>query len=199
MLRHNIYVFSDDPSLNAYRELMHFCCSRANHAILVVGNHHHGQSEEMSFALDALSAYELSCETRSSWPGTRLIRHTAMIHVYMCSPGLADKMCQLSPGLFGWIAPARPEDPCFMMASGRNLLTSISHEKEAYMSLSSPEVVALQEQCPSLFPLLVLEGPDWPPFGGKESPPGKGSPSKGSPPDTGSQVLTSASRSREFS
>jgi hypothetical protein len=54
------------------------------------------------------------------------------------------------PGLFGWTTPSRPEDLCLLRPDNVAWLTTIAHERDAYLSLMEGEDLIVRREVPGL-------------------------------------------------
>ncbi|WP_437678723.1 hypothetical protein [Sorangium sp. So ce131] len=151
------YVFTDEPRGSVYGELMDFCCSIASTMLLVVRDPQIDPGASIKAKLALLSPFLVDCAKESEWPGTVLYADEATVYRYSPGEGLQGLLMQQAAGLFSWVHPDAPEDLCFLRRDGGVLLVTISHEREAYMLLSSAEFEALQRQFPELASMLQKE------------------------------------------
>lgn len=75
----------------------------------------------------------------SEWPGTKLLDGTAELYKYKLDAISKATLIEIGCGLFDWIQPSMPEDLSFLYQNGQNCLTSISHEKDAWLSINDNE------------------------------------------------------------
>ena len=107
--------------------------------------------------LEALSPRLSRQYKANEWPGTRLLEEQATIHEYVLDGGTVAVLCGATNDLFGWRQPDLPEDLALLRSDGTAWLTSISHERDAYLSLSGEEVEALLALCPDTAALFREE------------------------------------------
>ena len=107
--------------------------------------------------LEALSP-KLSRQYKANeWPGTGLLGEEATIHEYVLDGGTVAILRGATRDLFGWRQPDLPEDLALLRSDRTAWLTSISHERDAYLSLSREEVEALLALCPDTAALFQEE------------------------------------------
>ena len=145
------FPFDTEPRGEIYRTLLQFCVERSSELLLVVRDPERDSGPAITARLEKLGSMLRSRELVSEWPGTILYGHTAAVYRYEISAGLADTLADLAAGLFDWLHPYAPEDPCFLRESDAPLLVTISHEREAYFLLNDAELASLQ----SLYPMLA--------------------------------------------
>jgi hypothetical protein len=105
----------------------------------------HGQA-----LLAELEPFERARATRGSWPGTVLVGDRAEVRTYSTSATASDTLCSAAAGLYDWVQPNLPEDPCFLRGDGTPLLWTIGHEAAAYLELQQDEVASVLERVPDL-------------------------------------------------
>ena len=101
----------------------------------------------------AFAAAGAKAERRSEWSGTKLVGGTATVLTAPSNAGTAAFLKASSDSLFGWCAPGRPEDLCFLDAAGVALLETVAHERSGTLRLSEADWEAWNRH-----PLL---GGDW--------------------------------------
>src|SRR5262245_50166052 len=87
---------------------------------------------------EALRGWQLRHVKRDWWPGTVLVGqgNQASVLTYRAAPEALPTL--LEPGsLFGWRAPAYPEDLSFSVDSGEVCLATVSHEENGWILSSS--------------------------------------------------------------
>jgi hypothetical protein len=100
-----------------------------------------------------LLPFLVSSGPASEWPGTQLIGHTATVMKYAFETRMAEVMIESAATLYDWEEPRMPEDPCLLRQDGSPWLTTIAHERIAYLTLSPEERLALLATIPQLAPL----------------------------------------------
>ena len=151
------FVFAAEPSGTAYEELIDFCCSAGSTMLLVVRDPQRDPGESIKAILNALSPYLVEESLATQWPGTMLLADEAAVYRYRINEELRKLLRRQRVSLFDWTHPDAPEDPCFFRSNGDMLLTTISHENDAYLMLSPGEFESLRERYPALGALLRKE------------------------------------------
>jgi hypothetical protein len=100
-----------------------------------------------------LSAYLLQERSVSEWPGTRLLRGSAILREYALSEASVEQLGAVE-GIYDWRHPDRPEDLILWRNAAEPWLVTIAHERDAYFKLTPGERQALVDKLPGLFPLL---------------------------------------------
>jgi hypothetical protein len=126
--------------------------------ILVVRDPRKDPGDAIKQKLARLEEWRTETVLAREWPGTVLHAHDATVHWYQVTAGLERAMKELASRLYAWAHPGgAPEDPCFFRADGQVVLGTIAHEHDAYLMLTEPEVLLLQERFPDLASLLRKE------------------------------------------
>jgi len=95
-------------------------------------------------ALERLSRDEMGRKTVKQWPGTTLLgTRSATLIEYRCTDTLANGLLSLTDRLYGWLRPDLPEDLGFIRADGSVWMAATSHERFAFLDLSSDELTSL--------------------------------------------------------
>lgn len=147
------YSLGREPRDKNYRDLLEFCASRAPAALLVV-REVDWLDEAAIHLLERLRLFQTAVQERSEWPGTRLLNDTATVYQYVVQTELVTVLQSVAHGLYDWRQPQRPEDLCFVRATGTPLLVSIAHEHDGYLDLDGPDEELLRSKYPSLTTLL---------------------------------------------
>lgn len=128
-----------EPQGQIYKALVRFTAERCNSFSLVWCRQLDFDPSAQQFAV-ALQPWLISEAETKSWPGTKgplaLVRHYRMVRG-------SGEILQSVEGLYSWLAPDLPEDLAFYDATGRAWLTSVAHEKMAWIedaTLSLEEV-----------------------------------------------------------
>jgi hypothetical protein len=66
---------------------------------------------------------------------------------------MVEQLALAADGLFDWVEPRLPEDPCLLREDGTAWLTTIAHERDAYFTLTPEERDQLLREVPDLGPL----------------------------------------------
>lgn len=154
---HN-FVFATEPSGRLYRSLLdcglRFCAK----AILVIQPDLGLDSEAKQLLSDLC---KLGCEVieRGVWSGTVLFNETARVYEIPYGAAAANLLADAVDGVFDWLQPRRPEDLCLLREDGSAWLTSIVHERDAFLTLRDEEVAVVERECSELHVALLLEHP----------------------------------------
>jgi len=73
-----------------------------------------------------------------------------MVREYQLTGSSLELICSLSDSLYDWKQPERPEDLALLRVDDSVFMGSISHEKDAFVSLSDDELRLLREKIPDL-------------------------------------------------
>jgi hypothetical protein len=85
-----------------------------------------------------------------------LLGHTALLHTFSFDASVAGVLRRSAYGLYDWQQPDLPEDLAFLRNQRPPLLTSISHERDGFLTLSDEERTDLEARAPTLAKLLEL-------------------------------------------
>jgi hypothetical protein len=120
----------------AILDAMELLCS---HCSLVVRDFDDPNMAVRSFN-ECAAPHEVEVKRVSEWPGTRLSDSgTAELRRYRISQDFLGVLKRQTDSLFGWLAPVLPEDLCFYRGNGSCLLTTTSHERDAYFDIAEAE------------------------------------------------------------
>lgn len=147
--RKQTYDVLQEPVGITYRELINFSLGFCSSFLLVV-RPYNGLSSLAEDVLDGLAPVLLSKEESSHWPGTTLLGHTAVVHRFRLTAETAAVLAGVSDGLYSWLQPQLPEDPCLLRPDGGVWLATIAHEEDSYMELTVGEAAALATGVPGL-------------------------------------------------
>lgn len=153
------YTFRDEPCGAAYNQLIDACCRVATTFGLIVRDPSKSPAEALVGQLDAARAYECDVTTVHEWPGTVLLgSEPATLHRYTVDARSRAFLLSATDCLFGWIHPQSAEDLCFFRADGTVILTTTSHERDAYLTLTQAEVLDTFMGYSTFVELAQLEG-----------------------------------------
>jgi hypothetical protein len=107
-------------------------------------------SENAQRVLGRLRPFLIAAEARESWPGTRLVGHTAAVHRYRLTATVLGILRGEARRLYAWVQPHLPEDLALVSPDGTPWLTTISHERDAYLRLTTDEHHRLLSVVPDL-------------------------------------------------
>jgi hypothetical protein len=142
------YAIVQEPQGHVYRGLLRFLVRFCNTA-LVVEREPGSIAPAVQAVLTKLEPFLMSSRDESRWPGTELIGHTARVYCYTLTSRSCDILCSSVGGLYGWISPDFPEDLC-ILKDGTPWLTTVAHEREAYLDLPATQYNELQQAIPGL-------------------------------------------------
>ena len=135
-------TFVKEPRGPLYQALLDHALGISTSGLLVVRDDL-GLEPSAERCLAALGPFIVATEARSSWPGTILQGHTAKVISFRFDAGSAQVLKTFSTALYDWVQPALPEDLCLLRSNGEPWLTTIAHEKDAFLALSGAERSAL--------------------------------------------------------
>jgi hypothetical protein len=144
-----VFDIISEPVEATYKRLLVACAELSSTVILVVRD----PADLTSGALTLLANLERWCigkEKNSEWPGTILKNSSATVYTYKLESGVVSVLQDAADGLYEWVQPELPEDPCFLKADGSPTLVTIAHERDAYVRLTEPEAEALRVAIPRL-------------------------------------------------
>jgi len=135
----SVYNIMQEPVGETYRALVAFCSNHATEMLLVVRDSKLYEDAARS-TIPAIEALGASCIDASEWPGTQLT-HGGTAHIYHVPVTYEsiEFVSNTANSLYDWLFPALPEDLCFMRNDGEEILASISHEEDAYLTLTEDE------------------------------------------------------------
>lgn len=143
------YTLVNEPVGDLYRALLDHGRTHCETALLIeqpsLGLTAHGRA-----VLDSLQPFLTQREQTAEWPGTRLLDGTAWVHAYSLTAACLEILKEASTGLLGWHQPDLPEDLALLRADGSPWLTTIAHERDAYVDLTSVEEQDLRRALPWL-------------------------------------------------
>jgi hypothetical protein len=143
-----VYDVISEPRGETYRRLLTVARTRTNTFTLVVRSFD-TLRETAQGVLDRLNGSLVKSGEEEEWPGTRLLRGTATIRRYSVNDLTIATLSTAVEGLFDWLEPDYPEDLSFYREAEPWLVT-ISHERDAYLTLSYEEAEQLRKQIPQL-------------------------------------------------
>jgi hypothetical protein len=139
----------NEPVGETYQQLINAALGRAD-TLLLVTRHSQPLNTSAIGILDELRPFTISVSQESEWPGTRLYDHTATVYKMRFCPEVVEIMKRAANCLFDWVRPGLPEDPCLLRSDGTPWLVTISHERDAYMCLTTDERAELLSLVPGL-------------------------------------------------
>ncbi|MFT4050592.1 MAG: hypothetical protein QM648_12250 [Solirubrobacterales bacterium] len=103
---------------------------------------------------------DLGCEKQavSEWPGTKLLGgDTATLRRFPCDLAHLEALREATTALFGWLSPDLPEDLCLYRSDGTVWLSTISHERDAVLTVTASELARLGLEEPGLLVAAIPE------------------------------------------
>lgn len=147
--------FVSEPRGDDYRQLLDTGLLWCDRGQLVVQSSidlsRHGRK-----VLRSLGGHDTKTEERASWPGTILGGRTANVITFGLSAAKIAVLKESAQGLFDWIQPALPEDLALLCRDGTPWLTTIAHERDAFLTLRTADVGAVLQE-PAGFIRLLRE------------------------------------------
>ncbi len=110
--------------------------------------------ENAKKTLESLDPWLLKQQDVSEWAGTKLHGGTARLLRYRLCADTVSLLSHSVAGLYEWVQPERPEDLALLFPDGTPWLTTIAHERDAYLTMTTDEVVAFFDECVALSRLL---------------------------------------------
>lgn len=145
--------FRNEPRGVLYRGLVEWLTPRSAEVWLIVRDEDL-QDQSVEDTLNGLGRWQRSAHSVSEWPGTQLLGGTARCYRFDCTPSVAAVVSRLVDGLYDWQQPELPEDLSFIRKNGSPLLSTIAHEREAFLELTPEEEAELRIELPAVFALL---------------------------------------------
>jgi hypothetical protein len=105
--------------------------------------------------LAELREHQVSAEARTEWPGTRLLRGSAKVHIFSLDDVVVGKLGGAAASLYEWRQPSLPEDLALLRPDDSPWLTTVSHEADAYLSLTPGELATLAADCPAVAAIFL--------------------------------------------
>ena len=100
--------------------------------------------------IDGILPYLVSKSETSEWPGTKLFGHTATVYAFRLAAPVFELLTSYASGLYEWLQPKLPEDLSFLCFDQRPWLTTISHERDSYLTMSEMELKSILDAVPQL-------------------------------------------------
>jgi hypothetical protein len=149
------YVLPSNIEGQIYRDLLSFSAGYCDKFILVLRDTV-GLNKNAIKAVKMLSPFLVSTSEKSSWGGTILLTGTATVNEYKFSNDSLELILALSNDLYDWVQPNLPEDLGLIRDDNSPFLSSVTHDLEAVLTLSSSEIDLLEKNIPKL-EIKVLE------------------------------------------
>ena len=143
-----VFDIVDEPTGQTYVDLLNFAGSRCESFSLVWRDHF--TFERSAYDVKhALKPFLISNLRTDEWPGTKLIRHEAIVRRYRIS-GETVRVLLAAGSLYSWLQPNLPEDLAFYSASGSVWMASVSHEHVAWFQDPSLLLTEVHAYVPGL-------------------------------------------------
>jgi len=152
-MKRSIFTFMDEPRGQLLQRLLAYAATQSNRVGVVVCEQLPREAS-LEAALRELEPFLMHDEVTREWPGTQLLGHDARVFHYRVEAALIEVLSELSDSLYAWRQPELPEDPFLLRPDGSALLTTISHEEDAYLELSRDELSALGAADPQIAAIL---------------------------------------------
>lgn len=156
-MNRKVYTLPKEPKGEVYRQLIETSLTFCETFCLITGNVYVGDQsiENSNLARERLKPWLIEGRLTSGWPGTNEWPCTksgeVLMEMYRLNAESVRKLKQLANGLFEWEAPNLPEDPCFFRKDGGVWLTTISHERIAYLEITDEEKKVIDSIIPREF------------------------------------------------
>ena len=144
-----IYTLVTEPKNELYSKLLIKALKSCNSFIFVV-RPTISTEKSVQKIIDDLQQYLIKKSAESEWPGTKLINDTALVYKFQLNKETTQYLVNVSSSLYSWLQPDFPEDLCLLRENGKPWLTTISHEKDAYLLLSEEEKEEILTEIPEL-------------------------------------------------
>jgi hypothetical protein len=150
------YEFVREIRGEDYRRLLAASVPFCDLAVLVVPAKPEEFRQRCAETVETLRPFLRLREFRSqAWPGTVSWGDPAWIYWLDYSAEAAAALATRVDGLYEWESQrGRPEDLALLCEDRREFLTSVAHEREAWMQLADNEYDEMCEQVPGLASLL---------------------------------------------
>ncbi len=106
--------------------------------------------------LEKLNPFLVEISEVNKWPGTILLGGTASLYKFAYNRESGTLLKEVASNVFDWIQPDFPEDLCLYRPDGSVWLTTISHERDAYLSVTSIETEEIKLICPDLYSRMLV-------------------------------------------
>lgn len=144
-------TIDSEPRGDVYRQLIGVAREWCRSAVVIVRCERDldDQGREALCALDA-SVDAVTRRRVTRWPGTILLEDDAEQIGFPLDDAGAAWLGQWADGLYEWVHPSRPEDPCLLREDGSPWLTTIAHERDSYLTVTHDELAVILDRVPGL-------------------------------------------------
>ena len=98
-------------------------------------------------------------EQRDECPGTKLHGRKGVVYGFVLVSASLELLKSAANGLFEWLQPRLPDDLCFLNVEKKPWLTTISHERDAYLSVTEDQLEIILAAVPNLKVRKAEESP----------------------------------------
>lgn len=133
---------------NEYKDLLDFVGKYSQSFSLIVREP--DQSVNAMKFIESLRKFLIKTEMVSEWPGTKLIGASAKRSTFKVMDETIKILRDSANNLSSWIEPDLPEDLSFFTVNGADLLISITHENDFWLSLDSKQEQEFSSELKSL-------------------------------------------------
>ena len=152
-LRERYYVQSE-PRDRTYEQLLGAALSACEQFLFVDLPEPHFREEDTAFGprargvADQLRGHLIAIDRTKAWPATTLgdygpnVEPFARVHRYRLNAFSVEILSRSARGLYEWTPPELPLDLCLMRGDNDPWLVNIALHEEAFLNLTSPEVVS---------------------------------------------------------
>ena len=139
-----------EPRGSAYQALLE-AGSAAAAAFGLVLREGEGVTDPGLSLLRDLEPHLLTDQLASEWPGTRLLDTSqARVITYRPATQAMRTLRSAATRLYQWQHPRLPEDLFFQHPDGSTWLTTMAHEREAFLTITAEEAAQLTASIPGL-------------------------------------------------
>lgn len=148
-----LFAVTRQPRDDYYDEFLDWVGARADLGCVVVRPDLGMESAGKEFFRELSPFIQSEIET-SEWPGTRLLAgETASVITFRLTAESIALLKRTARGLYDWTQPDLPEDLGFL-AGNKPIVSTIAHESECYLSLTSGELDELSCRFPRLAAII---------------------------------------------
>jgi hypothetical protein len=150
--------FVREPKNEIYRDLLKFALQSCREGSLVVHPLRKLDESGQDF-LREMKDNLIQVSNAKSWPGTVLHGSGPGVKLYRFkyNSSSAKILATTANTLFEWVQPHLPEDLCLIRIDGSPFLTTIAHERDAYLKLKEEERQFMDRSYPNISIILRLD------------------------------------------
>ena len=147
------YTFTAEPRGDDYRLLVAYAAHLCHETQFIVRDSIDCSASAVA-VLASLEPWLLQQTRVSEWAGTRLHGGSALLFRYRNCAETVAILGSAVGRLYDWVQPDRPEDLALMFPDGTAWLTTIAHERDAYLTMSDDQAAAFFRECGRVAALL---------------------------------------------